>query len=365
MFNTRSGKTVKISRLVKLHSDELQDVNEVFAGDIFATFGIDCATGDTFTKGAKDLTMESMHVPDPVMSFSIRPAKDKTEKVFQDALVRFSKEDPSFTYYFDNEAGEFQINGMGELHLEIYAQRMEREYNCPVILGQPKVQFRETILNEVEFDFEHKRQSGGRGQYGRAWGCARPLDDFTAENFNDLVTGTDLPRNFIKPLIQGMKNSMAKGTQIGAPVAGIEVDIINGKHHQVDSSEIAFLVTGEGCMDQVLKGAEKSILEPIMNVEVTFPNEFEQRVNMLLLDRHVEVESTETDFLYKTVHGFCPLNDMFGFTGALRGVTEGKGEYSMEFSHYDHCRDDTAVSLIADYQAKLATPSDKKGKKKK
>jgi len=366
MVNTRTGQPQKINNLVKLHADEMENVNTVYAGDIFASMGVDCATGDTYASQAlRDLSMEAMHVPEGVMSLSIEPAKPKTEKAFSTALIRFSKEDPSFTYHFDEEGGEFIINGMGELHLEIYCQRMEREYDCPVKVGQPKVQFRECITSDTEFEYEHKRQTGGRGQYGKATGVVRPSEDLLATTFTNKTVGQNLPSNFVKPLIQGMESTLLKGPQIGAPVVGLDVDIIDGRTHQVDSSEIAFLQCGEGCMRVVYDKADKSILEPVMTVEISFPNEFDERVNQLLADRCVDVTDAETDYLYKTVHGTCPLNDMFGFTGALRSVTEGKGEFAMEFSHYDHCRDEVIDELIIDHQASLASPAGDKKKKNK
>jgi len=301
MVNTRTGQPQKINNLVKLHADEMENVNTVYAGDIFASMGVDCATGDTYASQAlRDLSMEAMHVPEGVMSLSIEPAKPKTEKAFSTALIRFSKEDPSFTYHFDEEGGEFIINGMGELHLEIYCQRMEREYDCPVKVGQPKVQFRECITSDTEFEYEHKRQTGGRGQYGKATGVVRPSEDLLATTFTNKTVGQNLPSNFVKPLIQGMESTLLKGPQIGAPVVGLDVDIIDGRTHQVDSSEIAFLQCGEGCMRVVYDKADKSILEPVMTVEISFPNEFDERVNQLLADRCVDVTDAETDYLVIT-----------------------------------------------------------------
>lgn len=355
LINTRTGVNTSIGRLVKLHAGEMEDVTECFAGDIFATFGVDCASGDTFAANSlKNLSMESMHVPEPVMSLSISPKNQKNEKQFQAGLLRFVKEDPSFRFAFDEEAGEWQISGMGELHLEIYAQRMESEYDCPVVLGQPKVAFRETIVNELNYEYTHKKQSGGRGQYGKAWGTARPNpDDPFSNDIRDLVTGQNLPRQYIKPLKQGFEKQLAKGPLIGMPIVGIQIDIKDGQCHPVDSSEASFDFCGQGCIQDIYYNSEKSILEPIMNVEVSYPAEFDSLVIPLLMENHFDIETTETDYLYKTVHGKCGLNDMFGFTAKIRGSTEGKGEFSMEFSHYDHCRDDVQEDLIIKYQNRM------------
>lgn len=363
LVNTRTGKPVKISRLVKMHASDMIDVNEVYAGDIFATFGVDCASGDTFTVNElKHLSMESIHVPKGVVSMSIKPSNKKATQNFLKALVRFANEDPSFTWVFDQESGEYHMTGMGELHLEIYAQRMEREYDCPVEVGQPKVAFRETILpGVVHFDYQHKRQSGGRGQYGRAIGKANINPKSNTENvFNDKLTGTNLSRGYVKPLITGMEEVFAAGPQIGEPVVGISLDIIDGAEHRVDSSEISFQLCGQGCAEQILSRANKAVIEPIMNVEVVYPQEFDDRVNKYLYEKHADIQEFELDNQYKTVYCQVPLNDMFGFTAGLRGCTEGKGEFSMDFSHYDLARDDVIEELAAKYQHKLASESSKK-----
>lgn len=367
LTNTRNGKSVRINRLVKMHSSEMVDVDEVYAGDIFATFGVDCASGDTFAASSlSNLSMESMHVPEGVVSMSLAPKNEKKTQNFLKALTRFANEDPSFRWVFDRDMEEYIMTGMGELHLEIYAQRMEREYDCPVELGQPKVAFRETLLpGQVHFDFLHKRQSGGRGQYGRAIGSVDVNPESNTKNvFTDKLVGTNLSRGYLKPIVQGMEEIFAKGPTIGAPMVGMQVTITDGAEHNTDSSEIAFLNCGKGCAEQVFDRIGRTVIEPIMSVDVTFPVEFNERVMQYLMTKHAELGEIEEDHLYKNIACEVPLNDMFGFTAGLRGCTEGKGEFSMEFSHYDYCRDEVIEELSEKYQAELAAPKVTKKKKK-
>lgn len=281
IFNARTGKKIRLSRLVRLHSNNMEDVNEVYAGDIFALFGVDCASGDTFVTDMKlNLSMESIFVPDAVVSMSIQPQNSKDRDNFAKAIARFTKEDPTFHFEFDNDIKETLVSGMGELHLEIYAQRMEREYNCPVILGKPKVSFRETLVGPCEFDYLHKKQSGGSGQYARVTGIMEPLppNQNTMLEFVDETVGTNVPKQFVPGVEKGFKKMAEKGLLSGHRLSGIRFRLQDGAHHIVDSSELAFHLAACGAVKEVFENGGWQILEPIMAVEVTCPEEFQGAV---------------------------------------------------------------------------------------
>jgi elongation factor G len=278
IFNSRTSKKIRLSRLVRLHSNNMEDVNEVYAGDIFALFGVDCASGDTFVTDMKlNLSMESIFVPDPVVSMSIQPTNSKDRDNFAKAIARFTKEDPTFHFEFDNDVKETLVSGMGELHLEIYAQRMEREYNCPVTLGKPKVSFRETLVGPCEFDYFHKKQSGGSGQFARVSGIMEPLppNQNTFLEFVDETVGTNVPKQFVPGVEKGFKKMAEKGLLSGHRLSGIKFRLQDGAHHIVDSSELAFHLAACGAVKEVFESGGWQILEPIMAVEVTCPEEFQ------------------------------------------------------------------------------------------
>lgn len=253
IFNVRTNKKVRIARLVRLHSNNMEDVNEVYAGDIFALFGVDCASGDTFVTDPKlQLAMESIFVPEPVVSMAIKPANSKDRDNFSKAIARFTKEDPTFQFHYDADIKETIVSGMGELHLEIYAQRMEREYTCPVQLGKPKVAFRETIVAPCEFDYLHKKQSGGAGQYARVIGVLEPLPPHknTMLEFKDETVGTNVPKQFIPGVEKGFLAMAEKGLLTGNKISGVKFRLQDGGHHIVDSSELAFMLAAQGALKE-------------------------------------------------------------------------------------------------------------------
>ncbi|XP_055332891.1 elongation factor G, mitochondrial-like [Paramacrobiotus metropolitanus] len=353
VWNARTGKKVKVGRLVRMHSADMEDVTEVYAGDICALFGVDCASGDTFvTQHDYRVSMESMHIPEPVISMSLT-AKDSTvTENFSKAINRFTKEDPTFRVHYDGEMKEMICQGMGELHLEIYAQRMEREYNTPVILGKPKVAFRETLTAPVQFDYLHKRQSGGAGQYGRVIGTLEPLEP--ARNlevlFKDLTVGTNLPKPFIPAVEKGFRHACEKGPLMGAKASGIRFVVKDGAHHIVDSNEIAFMLAAQGAMEDCYEQGKWQILEPIMTVEVNAPIEFQGQVTAQLQRRQGMVTGTDSAHDWFSVFVEIPLNEMFGYSSELRGATQGKGEFTMEYCRYSPCLPATQEALIQQYQ---------------
>ncbi|XP_055599732.1 elongation factor G, mitochondrial-like [Uranotaenia lowii] len=367
IFNVRSGKKVRLARLVRLHSNNMEDVNEVYAGDIFALFGVDCASGDTFVTNPKlELSMESIFVPDPVVSMAIKPSNNKDRDNFSKAVARFTKEDPTFRFAYDNDIKETLVSGMGELHLEIYAQRMEREYNCPVTLGKPKVSFRETLVTACEFDYLHKKQSGGQGQYGRVTGILEPLppNQNTSLEFSDETIGTNIPKQYVPAIEKGFRQMAEKGLLSGHKLSGIKMRLLDGAHHIVDSSDLAFMLAAQGAIKSVFENGSWQILEPIMMVEVTAPEEFQGTVIGQLNKRHGIITGTEGTEGWFTVYAEVPLNDMFGYAGELRSSTQGKGEFSMEYSRYSPCKPDLQEKLVHDYQVSQGLVVDKKQKKK-
>ncbi|CAH2104960.1 unnamed protein product [Euphydryas editha] len=366
IFNARTGKKVKISRLVRMHSNNMEEVNEVLSGDIFALFGVDCASGDTFVNDGKlQLSMESIHVPDPVVSMSIKPKNNKDRDNFSKAVARFTKEDPTFHFRYDSDNKETVASGMGELHLEIYAQRMEREYNCPVELGKPKVAFRETLMSPCTFDYLHKKQSGGAGQYARVIGILEPLPPHqnTVLEFVDETIGTNVPKQFIPGVERGFIDTCQKGYLSGHKISGVKFRLQDGAHHIVDSSELAFFLAAKGALKEVFQDGAWQILEPIMYVEVTMPDEFHGTVIGQLNKRGGIVTGTDGAEGWTTICAEVPLNNMFGYAGELRSMTQGKGEFSMEYSRYSPCLPDVQEQLIRKYQEEMGLLPEQKKKK--
>ena len=328
VFNTRTGKKTRLSRLVQMHADKMEDVNKVYSGDICAVFGVDCASGDSFVSD-KDLklAMESIHVPEAVLSMSIKPAEKKGEGNFAKAISRFTKEDPTYRVWFDPDNKETIASGMGELHLEIYAQRMEREYNCPVTMGKPTVAFREQLVKPCKFDFFHKKQSGGRGEYARVIGFMEPLEphENTKLEFIDATTGTNVPKPFVPGIKRGFMDSCQKGMLAGQKVTGMRMILQDGANHAVDSSEWAFYQASQSAFQDVCEDGVWQILEPVMTVEVNSPQEFTSQVFTLVNNRSGIITGQTGREDWFSLEAEVPLNCMFGFSAELRSLTQGKG----------------------------------------
>ncbi|KAK9510838.1 hypothetical protein O3M35_005537 [Rhynocoris fuscipes] len=366
IYNARTNKKVRIARLVRLHADQMEDVSQVMAGDIFALFGVDCASGDTFVTDPKlNLTMESIHVPDTVVSMSIVPNNQKDRDNFSKAVARFTKEDPTFQFSYDADNKETIVSGMGELHLEIYAQRMEREYNCPVTLGKPKVSFRETLVAPCTFDFLHKKQHGGAGQYARVIGVIEPLPPHqnTQLTFKDETSGPNVPKQFIPGVKKGFLKMAEKGLLSGHKLSGLCFRLQDGAHHIVDSSELAFYLATQGAIKQVFESGAWQILEPIMTVEVTVPEEFQGTVIGQLNKRQGIVTALDSNENWATVTAEVPLNNMFGYVTELRSATQGKGEYTMEYSRYSPTTPEVQEKLVLAYQESMGILPQQKKKK--
>ncbi|MBX5482953.1 MAG: elongation factor G [Myxococcaceae bacterium] len=357
IVNMSNGKKVKIPRIVRMHADEMHDINEANAGDIVALFGVECASGDTFTDGTVKYTMTSMHVPDAVISLAIAPKDKSAANNFSKALNRFTKEDPTFRVHRDEESAQTIISGMGELHLEIYMERMKREYNCEVIAGKPQVAYRETVTQRGEFAYTHKKQTGGSGQFARVCGYIEPLppDAVQQYEFVDEIVGGAIPREFIPSCDKGFQEAAKKGSLIGFPVVGIRCVINDGAFHAVDSSDMAFRTAAIMAFREGYAAAKPAILEPVMKVEIQAPEEFQGAVVGQINQRRGVIVSTETRENYFVCTAEVPLNEMFGYSTDLRSATQGKGEYTMEFAKYAIVPKAQADAMIAEYQKKAAS----------
>ncbi|MBW2355172.1 MAG: elongation factor G [Deltaproteobacteria bacterium] len=345
VVNVRSGRKVKIGRLVRIHADQMEDIDQIPAGFIGALFGIDCASGDTFTSPELRLTMTSMFVPEPVISLSIVPKDNKSQINMSKALNRFTKEDPTFRSFVNEETGQTIIEGMGELHLEVYVERMRREYKAEVETGQPQVAYRETITQAAPFNYTHKKQTGGAGQFGRVAGTLEPTSeaDFVFEN---QVTGGAIPTAFIPACEKGFRNCLAKGPLMGFPVTGVKVTINDGAAHAVDSSDMAFQAAARGAFREGYHKAAPVIMEPIMKVTVETPSEFQGAAMGLLNQRRGMIVGAQDEGPMCVIEAQVPLAEMFGFSTVLRSSTQGKAQFTMEFAAYRQVPRSIAEELI-------------------
>lgn len=349
--NTSTGKKLKVPRLVRMHADELEDINEAGAGDIVAMFGVDCASGDTFTDGLP-LAMTSMSVPEPVMSLAVAPKSRDQSANFSKALNRFQKEDPTFRVSVDSESGQTIISGMGELHLEIYVERMRREYKVDCEVGKPRVNYREAITGKASFDYLHKKQTGGQGQYGRVVGYIEPLPEDSPVKFEFVngIIGNAIPPNFIPAVEKGFKEVSNAGSLIGHPVEGLRVVLTDGAAHTVDSSELAFKLAAMYAFRSAYANANPTVLEPVMAVEVTVPLEFQGTVIGDLNRRKGIVMGSEAEGDDVVIEAHVPLNDMFGYSTSLRSMSQGKGEFTMEYYAHNAVSAEALAQLTAHYK---------------
>jgi elongation factor G len=357
IINSRTGKKHKVGRLVRMHSNEMQDIEDAGCGDIVALFGIDCASGDTFTDGKLNYAMSSMHVPDPVISLSIKPKDQSSQDNMGKALGRFVREDPTFRASVDPESNETVISGMGELHLEVYVERMLREYKCEVETGAPQVAYRETISRKAEFTYTHKKQTGGSGQYGKVSGYLEPIeqDDEGPKDFQFVskIKGGAIPTEYIPAVEKGFRASLGKGRLIGFPVMGLRVVINDGSSHAVDSSEMAFQAAGRGAFREGFAKARPIIMEPIMKLEVEGPSEFQGAILKTIMQRRGQIIGTVDNEGFTQVTADVPLSEMFGYSTDLRSSTQGKAEFSMEFNRYSPATAEVTKELKEKYSSKI------------
>jgi elongation factor G len=352
IVNARTKRRHKVGRLGRMHADQMEEIEEAFAGDIVAMFGIECASGDTFTDESVQVAMSSMHVPSPVISLSIKPTDKKAQDNMGKALGRFVREDPTFHAGVDPESGETVISGMGELHLDVYVERMKREYNVVVETGAPQVAYRETITQRAEFRTTHKKQTGGSGQYGRVEGYVEPYPDGEFEFVND-VRGGAVPAEFIPSVEKGVRTALEKGTLIGFPVTNLRFVLNDGQAHSVDSSDIAFQVAGRKALREVYPKAKPVVLEPVMKLEVESPAEFQGALLKTVMQRRGTVVGTTEEGGFCRVEAEVPLSEMFGYSTDLRSSTQGKAEFTMEFSRYLRVPGEVQNELIKKYGSRI------------
>ncbi|KAJ5096060.1 hypothetical protein NUU61_005416 [Penicillium alfredii] len=349
VFNARNDKKVKIPRIVRMHSNEMEEVTEIGAGEICAVFGVDCASGDTFTDGQLGYSMSSMFVPEPVVSLSIKPKQSKDGANFSKAMARFQREDPTFRVTYDHESEQTLISGMGELHLDIYVERMRREYRVDCETGPPQVAYRETMGHRVDFDHLFKKQSGGPGDFARVMGWMEPTGALEDNKFEQQVVGGSISEKFLFACEKGFNASCEKGPLIGHKILGTSMVINDGATHVTDSSEMAFKQATQQAFRKAFMESNPAVLEPLMKTVVTAPSEFQGDVIGLLNKRGATINDTETGVDEFTIYSDCSLHGMFGFSSNLRAATQGKGEYSMEFSHYERAPPHMQKELIAKY----------------
>jgi len=354
--NTRAGRKFKVGRLVRMHADSMEDINEGSPGDIVALFGIDCASGDTFCGGGLNYAMTSMFVPNPVISLAISPKDKKSADQMAKALNRFTKEDPTFQTYVDPESNQTIIKGMGELHLEVYIERMRREYKCELDTGMPQVAYRETITQKAEFNYTHKKQTGGAGQFGRVAGYMEPYTEGDYE-FVDMIKGGSIPTEYVPSCDKGFKEAIKKGSLIGFPIVNIRCVINDGQSHPVDSSDIAFQSAAIGAFREAYNKAKPCILEPIMKVSVEGPTEFQGNIFGSINQRRGIIVSSVEEGHFSRVEAEVPLSEMFGYSTVLRSLTQGKAEFTMEFEKYSKVPQGVSEELI-----KIAEKKKKDGK---
>ncbi len=354
IYNQSTKQKAKVGRLVRMHSSEMHEIDESEAGDIVALFGIECATGDTFTDGDADLTMTSMFVPDVVITLAVEPIKKEGLNNFSKALNRFSKEDPTFRVTRDEESGQTIIGGMGELHLEVYLERIKREYGVEVQAGAPQVAYRETITKKSDFEYTHKKQTGGSGQFARVLGFVEPSDAGENYQFINNVVGGSIPKEYHASCDKGFQDAMERGTLIGFPIVNIRAGVTDGMAHAVDSSDMAFRIAARTGFRQAYERSAPVVLEPIMKVVVESPEEFAGTVLGGLNKRRGMIQGNSTSGNQVQIEAEVPLSEMFGYSNDLRSSTQGKAEFSMEFAKYQAVPRVVQEELIKKYADRRA-----------
>jgi elongation factor G len=347
VLNTRTGKTERFGRILKMHANKREEISEVWAGDIAAAVGLKyTTTGDTICDPDSAVILESMSFPEPVIEVSIEPKTKADQEKLGQALSKLMQEDPTFRVQTDPETGQTLIAGMGELHLEIIVDRLLREFKVEANVGRPQVAYREAITSEADAEGRYIRQTGGRGQYGHCKIRVRPTDegDFV---FNDKIVGGKIPKEFIKPIEQGIREAMETGPLAGYPLTGIEVDLYDGSYHDVDSSEVAFKIAGSMAYQDAAKRAHPVIMEPVMEVEVVTPEEYMGDVIGDINSRRGRIQHMEAHTNNQIIQCVVPLSEMFGYATDLRSLTQGRANYSMQFSTYEQAPKNVSEEIVA------------------
>ena len=352
VLNATKDKKERVGRLLQMHADKRKEIDEVFSGDIAAAVGLkDTGTGDTICDEQHPVILESMEFPDPVIELAIEPKTKEGQQKLGDALAKLAEEDPTFKAHTNEETGQTIIAGMGELHLEIIVDRLQREFNVEANVGEPQVAYKETFTKPVDQEYKYAKQSGGRGQYGHCKVKFEPLDPNTEENlvFENAVVGGAIPKEYIPAVGDGIEEAEKAGILAGYPVVGVKSTVYDGSYHEVDSSEMAFHIAGSMCFKEAMKKASPVILEPIMKVEITMPEEYMGDVIGDVNSRRGRVEGMDdVGGNGKMVKAFVPLAEMFGYSTTLRSMTQGRGNYSMFFDHYDPVPKNVQEKIVND-----------------
>ena len=348
VFNARTGNTERIGRLLKMHANKREEIKEVYAGDIVAVVGLrNVATGDTICSPKRPIVLEAIQFPEPVIDVAIEPTTKADQDKLGMALAKLAQEDPTFRVHTDSETGQTIISGMGELHLEIIVDRLVREFRVEAAVGRPQVSYRETIKSEAEGEGRFIRQTGGRGQYGHAKIRVRPLTDGSEYEFSNDVVGGRIPREYIKPVDQGIREALLHGVLAGFPMIGVGVSLYDGSYHDVDSSEMAFKVAGSMAFKDAARRADPVLLEPLMEVEAVTPEEYIGEVIGDLNARRGKVTSLEQRSGSRVIRAFVPLAEMFGYATQLRSMTQGRATYTMQFDHYNEVPKNIADEVVS------------------
>jgi len=336
VYNANKGKKERIGRILQMHSNERKDIDKVYAGDIAAAVGLkDVATGDTLCNEQHPIILESIEFPDPVIDIAIEPKSKADQEKMGVALAKLAEEDPSFKTYTNQETGQTVIAGMGELHLDIIVDRLKREFHVDCNVGKPQVAYKETIKRPVKVEGKFIRQSGGRGQYGHVWLEVEPNEPGKGYEFESKIVGGVVPKEYVKPTDEGVKEAMKAGVLAGYPVVDVKVALVDGSYHDVDSSEAAFHIAGSMAFKEACRQGGAVLLEPIMKVEITVPEEYMGDVIGDVNSRRGRLEGMDTNNGTTEIHSVIPLSEMFGYATDLRSKTQGRGTYSMEPSHYE------------------------------
>ena len=350
-LNSVKGKKEKVGRMLEMHANDRKDVDEAFAGDIIALAGMkETTTGDTLCSDRYPIVLERMEFPEPVIELSVEPKTKADQEKMGIALSRLSAEDPSFRVSTDHESGQTIIKGMGELHLDIIVDRMRREFKVEANVGAPQVAYREYLAKKVDIDYTHKKQSGGSGQFGRVKFILTPGERGSGVVFKDEVKGGNIPKEYISSVEKGMRETAASGSMIGFPIIDFEISLYDGAYHDVDSSALAFEIAGRGAMREAAQKAGIKLLEPIMKVEVVTPEDYLGDVIGDLNSRRGQIQGTDTRGNATSVEAIVPLANMFGYVNQLRSFSQGRAQYSMQFSHYD----EVPANVAEEVKAKLA-----------
>jgi len=348
VFNSTKGKKERIGRILQMHANHREEISAVYSGDIAAAVGLkDTTTGDTLCDDKAQIILESMIFPDPVISVAVEPKTKADQEKMGIALSKLAEEDPTFRVRTDQETGQTIISGMGELHLEIIVDRMLREFKVDCTVGKPQVAYRETIRKQVKSEGKFVRQSGGRGQYGHCWLELVPQEPGVGFSFENKVVGGSIPREFINPIEAGIKEAMENGVVAGYPMVDIKAIVYDGSYHDVDSSEMAFKIAGSMAFRSGAQKATPVLLEPYMKVEVIVPEDYMGDVIGDLNSRRGRIEGMEPRNGAQVIDAFVPLSEMFGYSTDLRSKTQGRGNYSMEISHYDEVPKNISEAITA------------------